>query len=191
MQPTISVLMKLYSCVQSTGEGFSTSFLSSDCHEVCWSRVHLAYTITCSSVLLIYTSLAVLSAPWWQEQQASLHIRAQPLPMLLKLVLQVGLVALRQSFSDYNRDLHNWTFVVTISLYFFFLLRCPLFNYSRYVSRQTEPMAEHVHVPSAALHSPQSRSSENSRLFSHVFGRFSQCYCSVDAFGRQPADLCT
>jgi len=129
--PLVSVLVKIYFCTKATGNSFSSSFLDSDCFEGCWSGSHIAFLVGCSVVLLAYISVTIFSCPIWQEQQPSLHIRTQPLPLLVKTVLQIVLAILYQCLAFTYPDAHICIFLGFVSVYFLFLLRYPLFNYSR------------------------------------------------------------
>lgn len=129
--PLISILLKIFMCTKATEDSFSSSFLDSDCKEACWSQSHIAYLVPCSVVLLAYITTTISFSPVWQEQQPSLNVKAQPVPILMKSVLQVVLAALRQAFFEANPAVHRWSYLICLATYFLFLLRYPLFNYSR------------------------------------------------------------
>lgn len=127
--PLVSIPSKLYLCSLATDANFTSSYLSADCHQHCWQHAHLVYIVCYSAGLLIYIPLTLYTKPLWQEQQVSLHLRAQPLPLLIKSVVQVLLVLLCNiQFSDL---MHELCYICVIAFYLFFGLCFPPFNYSR------------------------------------------------------------
>lgn len=129
--PILSTLLKVYLCTQSTGPEFSSSFLDSDCFQACWNRDHIIYVVGCSVVLLGYTFFALYTTYQWQEIQPLLHIKVQSRPLLVRFIVRAMVVALYHTLNLRYLKGHNWCFLSVLGLYFLFLLKFPLYNYSR------------------------------------------------------------
>lgn len=128
--PIISTLLSTFHCYRSVGESYTDSFLNRDCAEKCWSGKHLYYASTAAACLIIYTPIAVFTRPLWQHLQPNLHLKAQPLHLMLKSVLQTLLISaatLKFSF----QIVHAACYFSLISVYVCFLLKFKAFNYAR------------------------------------------------------------
>lgn len=129
--PILSTLLKVYLCTQATGAEFTSSFLDSDCFQSCWNVHHITYVISGSIVLLCYTVLTLYTSPLWQDKQPLLHIKAHPRSLLIQFLARGVVAALDRTLNLRYLQAHNWCFMSVLGLYFLYLLRFPLYNYSR------------------------------------------------------------
>jgi len=134
--PIISVLMNAYVCVKGTGTdetslGFVDSYLSVDCYEDCWQGIHVVHVVGSSVVLLIYTPIAVVLRPLWQEMQSPLNIKALPLYLMVKTVLQICLIVLSKTVKLTNHTAHCFLFLGFMGAFIAFSLRFQCFGYRR------------------------------------------------------------
>jgi len=129
--PIISTLSHIFLCYHSTGSDFTSSYLNKDCYESCWRFNHILYVVGCSVALVIYIPLGVYTRPLWQELQPMLHIRSQPLPLMVKSLVQVLLITLNHTLKLNYSQVQGACFLAVMTAYFVFLLRFPQYNYHR------------------------------------------------------------
>lgn len=134
--PIISILMNAYICIKGTGIdeasiGFTDSYLSVDCYEDCWQGIHLVHVVGSSVVLLIYTPIAVVLRPLWQEIQSPLNIKTSPLYLMVKTVLQICLIVLSKTVKLTNHTAHCFIFLGFMGAFIAFSLKFPCFGYKR------------------------------------------------------------
>jgi len=87
------VLLSTFVCDRATGPGFSDSFLAADCWERCWQGRHLSLAIVSAGLLCIYTPIAILSRPFWQDLHPGLHVKGSPMLLVAKAFMQLALIA--------------------------------------------------------------------------------------------------
>jgi hypothetical protein len=129
--PIVSTLSHIFLCYKATGREFQSSFLNKDCYESCWHSHHLLYVVSCSVALVVYIPLAVYTRPLWQELQPILHIRSQPLSLMVKSLIQVLLIALDHTLKPNHNQIHGGCFLAVMTAYLVFLLIFPQYNYHR------------------------------------------------------------
>ena len=129
--PIISTLLSTFNCYRAVGENYTDSFLNRDCAEMCWSGKHLYYASIAAVCLAIYTPIAVFTRPLWQDLQPNLHLKALPLYLMLKSVLQIVLISASATLKFSYQTAHAIVNLVLISAYFCFLLKFRAFNYAR------------------------------------------------------------
>jgi hypothetical protein len=81
--------------------------------------------------LLIYLPLAVGTRPLWQERQSIVHIKATPLALLVKSVIQVVLIEVSLLFKEKSPSSHAYIYHSILVCYLSSLLVLPGFNYPR------------------------------------------------------------
>ena len=134
--PIISVLMDAYTCVRGTapiGEelGFTDSYMKVDCYEPCWQGTHLVYVVGSSVMLFLYTPIAILLRPAWQEMQSPLNIKTLPLLLTVKSVLQISLIILSKTVKQTSRIAHVFLYLGLMTLFLLFSLKFQCFGYRR------------------------------------------------------------
>ena len=129
--PIVSTLSHIFLCYHATGAEFKSSYLNKDCYESCWHFHHLLYVVGCSVALVIYIPLGVYTRPLWQELQPILHIRSQPLPLMVKSLVQVLLLTLDHTLKLNHSQVQGGCFLTVMTAYLLFLLRFPQYNYHR------------------------------------------------------------
>lgn len=87
--PIISTLTNAFLCFKFTSDSLKDSFLNKDCFQRCWRDMHSGYVVGSGVGLLCYIPLAVFTRPLWQELQRNLHVKAQPLGLMVKSAVQV------------------------------------------------------------------------------------------------------
>ncbi|CAG9332927.1 unnamed protein product [Blepharisma stoltei] len=135
--PFISVCLDIFLCDQSIGDNFTESFLAQDCYYFCWKDEHLAYAIFSIFALITYEPLAVFCRPLWQELQPILHIKAVPLFLMVKTIVQITLIVMNKTVKRAQSLLHGALFIVVMSFYVAFLFKFKPFNYARFSWWQT------------------------------------------------------
>jgi len=113
------------------GEEFTDSFLNRDCAEKCWTDKHLYYVSFAGVCLLAYTPIAVFTRPLWQDLQSNLHLKALPLYLMLKSVLQMFLISASVTLKFTYQTSHAAVYLSLLSLYVCFLAKYEAFNYAR------------------------------------------------------------
>jgi hypothetical protein len=129
--PIVSTLTNVFLCFKGTSAALTDSFLNKDCSEYCWRGGHLAYVICSGIGLLCYIPLAVFSRPLWQQLQPNVHVKAQPLALMVKSAVQVVLIVASNTLKQDNPSEHAYIFIAVITLYILFMLRYRQFNYDR------------------------------------------------------------
>ncbi|CAG9319128.1 unnamed protein product [Blepharisma stoltei] len=130
--PFISICLDIFVCDQSIGDNFTDSFLSYDCYYFCWKGEHLAYAILSFFALLCYEPLAVFCRPLWQEFQSLLHVKAAPLFLMVKTIIQVALIVMNKTVKRAQDITHGALFVLVMIIYIAFLFKFKPYNYSRF-----------------------------------------------------------
>lgn len=129
--PIISTLTNVYLCFKSTSDSLKDSFLNKDCYEYCWRSGHIGYAIGSGIGLMCYIPLAVFTRPLWQELQHNVHVKAQPLALMVKSAVQVFLIVLSNTLKRDDPSTHAYIFIAVISLYLVFLCCSRQYNYDR------------------------------------------------------------
>ncbi|CAG9332921.1 unnamed protein product [Blepharisma stoltei] len=135
--PFISVCLDIFLCDQSIGDNFTDSFLAQDCYYFCWEGEHLAYAILSIFALMAYEPLAVFCRPLWQELQPLLHVKAAPLFLMVKTMVQITLIVMNKTVKRAQSALHGALFITVMVLYIIFLCKFKPYNYARYSWWQT------------------------------------------------------
>ncbi|CAG9332938.1 unnamed protein product [Blepharisma stoltei] len=130
--PFISICLDIFLCDQSIGNNFTDSFLAQDCYYFCWKDEHLAYAILSIFALIAYEPLAVFCRPLWQELQPLLHVKAIPLFLMVKTMIQITLVVMNKTVKRAQSTLHGVLFVLVMILYIIFLFKFKPYNYPRF-----------------------------------------------------------
>jgi hypothetical protein len=129
--PIVSTLSHIFLCYHATGTEFKSSYLNKDCYESCWHFHHILYVVSCSVALVIYIPLGVYTRPLWQELQPLLHIRSQPLPLMVKSIVQVLLLTFNHTLKLNHSQVQGGCFLTVMTADLLFLLRFPQYNYHR------------------------------------------------------------
>ena len=129
--PIISVLTSVYMCSHGLSPALKDSFMDKDCLTFCWHGTHLNYVLGSTAVLVVYIPVALVTRPIWQELQANLHIKAYPTSLLVKGLVQVGLIGLAGILRTTSPAVHSYLYVTVMSLYIGYMLSHRQFNYSR------------------------------------------------------------
>ena len=112
--PVLSIIMDLYICDKSIGDGWTDSYNTQDCFTFCFSEKHGIYFIIVSITLLIYLPITMHLRPFWQDFQNALSIKTHPKYFLLFLY---GLVFIK--INAYNYKLTNLWLSVSLFLTFY------------------------------------------------------------------------
>jgi len=129
--PIVSTLTNVYLCYKGTSDSLTDSFLNKDCYEYCWRDGHLGYAIGSGLALLCYIPLGVFTRPLWQELQHNVHVKAQPLALMAKSVVQVLLIVLSNTLKQEDSSLHAYLYFAVISIYSLSMFISRQFNYDR------------------------------------------------------------
>ncbi|CAG9332922.1 unnamed protein product [Blepharisma stoltei] len=135
--PFISICLDIFLCDQSIGDNFTDSFLAADCYYFCWKDEHLFYAIFSVIALIAYEPLAVFGRPLWQELQPILHVKAVPLFLMVKTMIQIILIVMNKTVKRAQNLLHGALFIFVMIIYIAFLYKFKPFNYQRYSWWQT------------------------------------------------------
>ncbi|CAG9332933.1 unnamed protein product [Blepharisma stoltei] len=135
--PFISICLDIFLCDQSIGDNFTDSFLAQDCYYFCWKDEHLAYAILSVFALIAYEPLAVFCRPLWQELQTLLHVKAVPLFLMVKTIVQITLVVMNKTVKRAESTTHGGLFIAVMVLYIIFLFKFKPYNYPRFSWWQT------------------------------------------------------
>ncbi|CAG9319671.1 unnamed protein product [Blepharisma stoltei] len=130
--PFISICLDIFVCDQSIGDNFTDSFLAKDCYYFCWKDEHLAYAILAFIALIAYEPLAVFCRPLWQELQPALHVKAVPLFLMVKTVVQTALIVLNKTVKRSSDVGHGVVFIFIMIIYVAFIFRFKPYNYARF-----------------------------------------------------------
>ncbi|CAG9319091.1 unnamed protein product [Blepharisma stoltei] len=130
--PFISICLDIFLCDQSIGDNFTDSFLTKDCYVFCWKGSHLIYAILSCLALLSYEPLAVFCRPLWQELQPMLHVKAIPLFLMVKTVIQTALIVLNKTVKRSSDLGHGIIFIFVMTVYISFTLKVKPYNYARF-----------------------------------------------------------
>jgi len=129
--PIVSTLTNVFLCFKSTSASLKDSFLNKDCFERCWSSKHLGYVVGSGLGLLCYIPLAVFTRPLWQQLQPNLHVKAEPLGLMVKSAVQVFLIVASNTLKESNPSTHAYLFFTVVFVYICFMLRVRQYNYDR------------------------------------------------------------
>ncbi|CAG9332931.1 unnamed protein product [Blepharisma stoltei] len=135
--PFISICLDIFLCDQSIGDNFTDSFLAQDCYYFCWKDEHLAYAILSVFALIAYEPLAVFCRPLWQELQPLLHVKAVPLFLMVKTIVQMTLIVMNKTVKRAQNNLHGALFIAVMGFYIIFLFKFKPYNYPRFSWWQT------------------------------------------------------
>ncbi|CAG9332926.1 unnamed protein product [Blepharisma stoltei] len=135
--PFISVCLDIFLCDQSIGDNFTDSFLAADCYYFCWKDEHLVYAVFSIIALIAYEPLAVFCRPLWQELQPILHVKAVPLFLMVKTMVQIALIVMNKTVKRAQSILHGILFLIVMSFYIIFLFKFKPYNYARFSWWQT------------------------------------------------------
>lgn len=126
--PAIVTLLSVFDCHQAA---LADSFLHRDCHVTCWQSSHLIYLSLSSVFLGIYTPLALWSRPLWQQLQPDLHVKYQPLGLLIHTVFLSVFAAAQISLQSLSPTLHSIVYSSVAAVYLAVLMITKPFNYER------------------------------------------------------------
>ncbi|CAG9319136.1 unnamed protein product [Blepharisma stoltei] len=130
--PFISICLEMFQCDQSIGDDFTDSFLAKDCYYFCWKDEHLIYALLSIVALLLYQPLAVFFRPVWQELQLNLHVKALPIYLMVKSIVQMMLITLNKTLKRASDISHGIVFIVIMTAYVWYILKYNAFNYGRF-----------------------------------------------------------
>ena len=129
--PVISTLLSTFNCYRSVGDNYTDSFLNRDCYEKCWTGTHMRFSIGAAICLCLYTPVAVFTRPLWQELQPNLHIKALPLDLLVRSVVQMALISASITLKLNYEFAHALVYLAITSAYLAFVIKIKPFNYER------------------------------------------------------------
>jgi hypothetical protein len=133
--PIISILLDVFVCDQAYTESgdpeMTDSILARDCHENCWTGVHVYYAPMSFIGLVLYVPLAVYSRPIWQEYKVDIHVKAVPLHLMVKTTIQMLYIVLNKTVYRYAETAHAILFLLFQSSYVYFNYKISGFNYDR------------------------------------------------------------
>ncbi|CAG9319094.1 unnamed protein product [Blepharisma stoltei] len=130
--PFVSICLDIFICDQSIGNNFTDSFLSKDCYYFCWKDEHLVYSIISFIALILYEPLAVFCRPLWQELQPMLHVKAVPLFLMVKTIVQVILIVINKTVKRSEEIAHGILFIAVMIFYILFIFKFKPYNYQRF-----------------------------------------------------------
>lgn len=81
--------------------------------------------------MLCYVFFTLYTSHLWQDKQPLLHIKEHPRFLLVQFLAREVVVALHHTLNLRYLTEHNWCFMSVLGLYFLYLLKFPLYNYSR------------------------------------------------------------
>ncbi|CAG9332930.1 unnamed protein product [Blepharisma stoltei] len=135
--PFTSVCLDIFLCDQSIGDSFTESFLAWDCYYFCWKGEHLYYAVFSVLALTAYAPLAIFCRPLWQELQPLLHVKAIPLFLMVKTMVQIILIVMNKTVKRAQSALHGALFLIVMLIYISFLHKFKPYNYARFSWWQT------------------------------------------------------
>lgn len=127
--PVLWVLLSVYMCSRGMGPGLSDAILDRDCAESCWTGSHTIYVVSSTAMLLVYIPAAVLARLWQLETE--LHVKEQPRHIMVKSLVEVGLVALCVSIKGNKSTLHSILNLCLVTLYTVLHTLIKAYNYNR------------------------------------------------------------
>ncbi|CAG9331452.1 unnamed protein product [Blepharisma stoltei] len=130
--PFISILLEVFVCDHSIGNNFTDSYLTKDCYQFCWQGDHIIYVIFSSFALACYEPFAVFCRPLWQEFQNNLHVKAVPMYLMVKTVIQVILIVLNKTLKRASDVAHGFAFTFAILIYIGIIWKFKAYNYGRF-----------------------------------------------------------
>lgn len=129
--PLIATLLNVFMCNKALGNTFSESILDVDCFQECWGSTHTLYACLSAVAFILYTPLAILLRPAWQETQPSLHIKTLPLYLIVKTVIQISIVVLRMTLKQEDEFAHSLVFLAVMLGVLLSSIKIKPYNYSR------------------------------------------------------------
>ena len=128
--PLLTVLLNVYMCSRGVDSELSAAFLDIDCAVDCWAGIHTNYLVGNSVLLVIYLPaavlgrLVVLGTEW--------HVKEQPRHILVKSIVEVGLVALSVSLKNNQTTIHAVLHLCLVTFYASLHGVMKAYNYDRY-----------------------------------------------------------
>ncbi|CAG9336167.1 unnamed protein product [Blepharisma stoltei] len=129
--PIVSFLISVVQCDQAIGNELSNSFVRWDCSVFCWKDSHLYIGALSISILIIYLPLAIFLKPYWNHSNDHINIRASPLYLISKAMLQVIIVILSKILKPFNQSLYGFIYIISFILFFLILRKKKFYNYHR------------------------------------------------------------
>ena len=127
--PFLSVIMNIYVCNLTIGNGLSNSFNSYDCTTFCYTGKHLVYLIASLVTLFFYIPLFFYLRPIWQNFQGALDIMTNPSSCMIKGCFQILFVILSKTLRKSATNYFGIVYSVLLFVYCIVLLRINFFNY--------------------------------------------------------------
>jgi hypothetical protein len=128
--PLLTVLLNVYMCSRGVDSELSAAFLDLDCAVDCWTGFHTNYIVANSVLLVAYIPAAVLGrlvvlGPEW-------HVKEQPRHILVKSIIEMGLVALSVLLKSNQTTIHAALHMCLVTFYAFLHVVMKAYNYDRY-----------------------------------------------------------
>ena len=129
--PIVSTLVSVFLCYNASGPDLTDSFLVKDCYQHCWTDAHITYVVGSGVALLLYVPLGVFTRPLWQETQRNAHIKAAPVALMARSVVQMALIVLSALLKTDAPETHAYLFYGLVAGYIGLMLKVRQFNYPR------------------------------------------------------------
>ena len=125
------MLLKLFKCNIGIGDSLTDSFLLYECTFFCWTEVHLRYAIGAVIVLFFYSSMAITFRPMSDSIMDYANIKALPIYLHLKGILQMGLVVLSFHLKTDYEQVYAVVHFIVIMVWTIVVFLIEPYNYSR------------------------------------------------------------
>ncbi|CAG9335588.1 unnamed protein product [Blepharisma stoltei] len=129
--PIVSVLISVFQCDQSIGDGLTQSFVRNDCNEFCYKNYHLHLAFISLAALVIYLPLAIYFRPFWDNSNDDANIKPRSLFLMVKSLLQVCIIVLNKTVKVYSQSLHGACYILLFSGFLLFCIKKKPYNYDR------------------------------------------------------------
>lgn len=129
--PIIAVLTSVFICYKGISDNLTDTFHNKDCFEFCWRGKHLGYAIGSAVALLLYIPVAMCTRHIWQDLQSNVHVKAVPLALVVKSVVQIFLIASSNALREAYPSAHAYIYFSTITFLALLMLFLRQYNYHR------------------------------------------------------------
>ena len=126
--PVLALLLDVFVCDH---QAINRPYVWRDCYMYCWQSEHYNYIALSVLAILLYEPLAVITRPLWQKAKSGVHLKVQPLFLMIKTCVQILLITVGKVLQGNSPIAHGVVFSLLILSFALLTYRFKAFNYSR------------------------------------------------------------
>ncbi|CAG9329577.1 unnamed protein product [Blepharisma stoltei] len=129
--PLVSIVLSVFLCKERAGSSITDSFVSHDCYTYCWSGFHLAISLLCFTILIIYMTLVIYFQPSWQLFHPIFNIIINPKVAVYKSALYFIMIGVNRNVFLIDKALGGLIYSFMLLVLAFLYWKVRIYNYPR------------------------------------------------------------